>query len=52
MEPLRRRNAITSAPDSDLPEKIDGSPVFSKEEVILTLHDENKQGRLFKTKTW
>lgn len=38
--------------DSDLPARADDSPVFSEEEVILTLHDVNEQGRLFKTKTW
>lgn len=39
--------------DSDLPirgEK-DG-PVFDVSEVVLTLHDENEQGRLFKMKAW
>lgn len=38
--------------DSDLPARADDAPVFSEEEVILTLHDVNEQGRLFKTKTW
>jgi len=43
---------IVTLIDSDLPARIDGTPVFSEEEIILTLHDENEQGRLFKTKTW
>jgi uncharacterized protein YydD (DUF2326 family) len=38
--------------DSDLPTRINGTPVFSEEEIILTLHDENEHGRLFKTRTW
>lgn len=38
--------------DSDLPARADGVSVFSEEEVILTLHDLNEGGRLFKTKTW
>lgn len=38
--------------DSDLPARADSAPVFSEEEVILTLHDVNEQGRLFKTQTW
>jgi uncharacterized protein YydD (DUF2326 family) len=39
--------------DSDLPPRIkqDG-PVFDDEEITLTLHDENEQGRLFKMHTW
>jgi len=39
--------------DSDLPplgEK--GGPVFGSDEIVLTLHDENDQGRLFKMETW
>ncbi len=39
--------------DSDLPapaEKDDR--VFDPEEIVLTLHDENEQGRLFKMKAW
>lgn len=38
--------------DSDLPARAEGVSVFSEEEVILTLHDLNEGGRLFKTKTW
>ena len=39
--------------DSDLPSRAsDGEPVFSSDEVIVTLHDEGEQGRLFKLKAW
>jgi len=39
--------------DSDLPVRNDKkSPVFDPEEIILTLHDEDEQGRLFKFKAW
>lgn len=38
--------------DSDLPQRAGDQPVFSDDEVILTLHDESTQGRLFKTKPW
>jgi len=27
-------------------------PVFDESEVVLSLHDENEQGRLFKMRTW
>jgi len=39
--------------DSDLPmrDEIEG-PFFDPGEVILTLHDENEQGRLFKMRSW
>ena len=39
--------------DSDLPPRIkQDSPIFDDDEIILTLHDENEQGRLFKMHTW
>lgn len=39
--------------DSDLPARTrDGEPVFEPQEVVLTLHDENEQGRLFKMSSW
>ena len=38
--------------DSDLPTRTDSVPVFIDNEIILTLNDENEQGRLFKTRTW
>ncbi|HKQ82252.1 MAG TPA: DUF2326 domain-containing protein, partial [Steroidobacteraceae bacterium] len=39
--------------DSDLPtpEENEGS-LFNDDEVVLTLHDENDSGRLFKMKAW
>ncbi len=39
--------------DSDLPARVvENEPVFSNEEIVLTLHDEGEKGRLFKLKTW
>lgn len=39
--------------DSDLPERAeDSAPVFVGDEIILTLHDEDESGRLFKMKGW
>ena len=40
--------------DSDLParESSNDSPVFDESEIVLTLHDENDQGRLFKMQSW
>lgn len=38
--------------DSDLPARTDGEPVFVEDEIVLTLHDENEQGRLFKMRAW
>ncbi len=39
--------------DSDLPLRDDeGDPVFLEGEIILTLHDEGEQGRLFKMRSW
>jgi len=39
--------------DSDLPMRVeDGAPVFDESELVLTLHDENEQGRLFKMTSW
>lgn len=39
--------------DSDLPTRTSSDmEVFSTEEVIVRLHDEGEQGRLFKMKTW
>lgn len=39
--------------DSDLPKdskKVE--PIFNRDEIILTLHDESEQGRLFKMQAW
>jgi len=39
--------------DSDLPARAaDDEPVFSSDEVVIALHDEDEQGRLFKMKAW
>lgn len=38
--------------DSDLPPQRGGGSVFEDREVVLLLHDGNKQGRLFKMDTW
>ena len=39
--------------DSDLPVRaVDEGQVFSSDEVVITLHDEGEQGRLFKMKAW
>jgi uncharacterized protein YydD (DUF2326 family) len=38
--------------DSDLPPRTGEEPVFGDDEIILTLHDEGEQGRLFKMKAW
>jgi uncharacterized protein YydD (DUF2326 family) len=47
------QSVITSI-DSDLPARSARNiePIFSQEEIVLTLHDENSQGRLFKMKSW
>jgi uncharacterized protein YydD (DUF2326 family) len=37
--------------DSDIPVREDSS-MFDAGEIVLTLHDENEQGRLFKMKAW
>jgi uncharacterized protein YydD (DUF2326 family) len=39
--------------DSDLPRREQGAqPVFEPSEIVLTLHDENDDGRLFNMKAW
>jgi uncharacterized protein YydD (DUF2326 family) len=39
--------------DSDLPLRGENDgPVFDASEIVLTLHDENEQGRLFKMRAW
>ncbi|WGZ36762.1 DUF2326 domain-containing protein [Xylella fastidiosa subsp. pauca] len=39
--------------DSDLPERsVKDLPVFSADEIVLTLHDEGESGRLFKMQSW
>lgn len=39
--------------DSDLPMRtVENESVFGRDEIVLSLHDENEQGRLFKMKAW
>lgn len=39
--------------DSDMPPTgKDESPAFAAEEIVLTLHDEGPDGRLFRLKAW
>ena len=38
--------------DSDLPARPEDEAVFVESEIVLTLHDENEQGRLFKIRAW
>ena len=39
--------------NSDLPARDeDDGPVFDESEIVLTLHDENERGRLFKMRSW
>jgi uncharacterized protein YydD (DUF2326 family) len=44
---------IVTLIDSDLPVRpADDDPVFSPDEIVITLHDEGEEGRLFKMKAW
>jgi len=38
--------------DTDLPPSGDGAPVFDEGEIILRLHDEGEDGRLFRMASW
>lgn len=45
--------SIITLIDSDLPSRTaEDSPVFADDEIVLTLHDEGTQGRLFKMRAW
>jgi len=45
--------SIITLIDSDLPKPSkDGQAVFTSDEIILTLHDQNADGRLFRMKSW
>lgn len=45
--------SIVTLIDSDIPAREDDAePVFSHEEIVLTLHDEGDDGRLFRMKPW
>ncbi len=43
---------IVTLIDSDLPARGDEDAVFTADEIILVLHDEGDQGRLFKMQAW
>ena len=43
---------IVTLIDTDMPPDIDGKPVFSDDEIVLRLHDEGADGRLFKIRSW
>lgn len=44
---------IVTVIDSDIPLRVPGdSPFFSKDEVVVTLHDNGESGRLFKMPPW
>ncbi|ANJ25783.1 DUF2326 domain-containing protein [Agromyces aureus] len=38
--------------DTDLPPSDDGAPVFDEGEIIIRLHDEGEDGRLFRMASW
>jgi uncharacterized protein YydD (DUF2326 family) len=38
--------------DSDLPQRATAEPVFESDEIVLQLHDEGQDGRLFKMRSW
>ncbi len=44
--------SIITLIDSDLPITETNSAIFDQNEVVLTLHDESKEGRLFKIDSW
>ncbi|WP_166263179.1 DUF2326 domain-containing protein [Marinobacter caseinilyticus] len=44
---------IVTAIDSDLPaRRPEGPPIFERSEIVLTLHDEDYSGRLFRMPSW
>jgi uncharacterized protein YydD (DUF2326 family) len=39
--------------DTDLPLRLDdAAPVFTDEEIVMLLHDEGEEGRLFRMEAW
>ncbi|MDX3894405.1 DUF2326 domain-containing protein [Pusillimonas sp.] len=45
--------SIITLIDSDMPPRSEADvPVFAPHEIVLTLHDEGDEGRLFRTKAW
>lgn len=43
---------IVTLIDTDMPPDVDGTPVFSEDEIVLRLHDEGTEGRLFRLRSW
>jgi uncharacterized protein YydD (DUF2326 family) len=48
----RGLQSIITLIDSDLPKRSEGEPVFDEAEIIVRLHDEGEQGRLFRMPSW
>lgn len=38
--------------DTDMPPSVDGEPPFADDEIVVRLHDEGEDGRLFKMASW
>lgn len=43
---------VVTAIDSDLPPRSVKEPVFTEDEIVLTLHDKDHTGRLFRMESW
>lgn len=57
LDVIRRYNhmgiqSIVTLIDSDLPKREPDDPVFTDEEIVVLLHDEGDEGRLFKMPAW
>lgn len=48
----RGLQSIITLIDSDLPKRAEGETVFEDAEIIVRLHDEGEQGRLFRMASW
>lgn len=48
----RGLQSIITLIDSDLPKRAEGDAVFEDAEIIVRLHDEGEQGRLFRMASW
>jgi len=48
----RGLQSIITLIDSDLPKRAEGDAVFEGAEIIVRLHDEGEQGRLFRMASW
>ena len=44
--------SIITLIDLDLPPRDDDEPVFAVSEIVVLLHDEGDDGRLFKIRAW